>query len=64
MLKPFMSQHQICPSNATDMSHIANYFMCTYDITMSVYIAYQLNAINNVTTSTGMHTFHISDICP
>ena len=26
--------------------------------------AYELNAINNVTGSTGIHTLHIIDICP
>ena len=29
-----------------------------------IYTSYELNAINNVFRSTGVHTFHIIDICP
>ena len=29
---------------------------------MSIYIPYELTAINNVTTGTGNHTFHIINI--
>ena len=31
---------------------------------VNVYNSYELNAINIVTRSTGIHTFHITDICP
>ena len=34
----------------------ANYFICTCETTMSAY-----NAINNVTSSTGIHIFHITN---
>ena len=31
---------------------------------VSICASYELNANNSVTTSTGIHTFHINDICP
>ena len=40
-----------------------NSFLCTWDI-LSLYISYEINAINNVTRSTGIHTFPITGICP
>ena len=41
------------------------YFMCIYEKAMSVYIytSYVLTAVNNVTRSTGLHTFVITGIC-
>ena len=31
---------------------------------VSIYTSYELNAINNVNSSTGIHTLHIGGICP
>ena len=42
----------------------ANYFMGIFETTISVYTSYEPNAINNVTRSTGKHTFHINSIYP
>ena len=34
-----------------------------WDSYISIYVPYELTVINNVTTSTGIHTFHIIGIC-
>ena len=47
-----------CHSYAT----YTNYVMCTCEATISVYIPHKLNAVNNFTTSTHIHTFHITDV--
>ena len=40
--------------------------LCTYIrlLCQYIYISYELNAINNVTSNTAIHTSHITDICP
>ena len=45
--------------------HICQLFtMYMGDICVSIYTSYQLTPINNVTRSTGIHTFHIISRCP
>ena len=55
---PYMCQRQICPSNSTHMPQ-CNWFMWRYYTPMSVYASYELNAINNLTTNIGIHTFTV-----
>ena len=40
-----------------------NNFMCTWNNYVSIYTTYEFTAINNVTRSTGIHTFPIIGIC-
>ena len=37
---------------------------CTHEGNMSRYVSYLLTRIKNVTRDTGIHTLHITDICP
>ena len=57
------ANEQICPSNATYISH---YFMCIQETAKSIYIyiSYELTAMNSVTMSTAIHIFHIVGTCP
>ena len=48
------------PPNAT----YANYFICKYETTVSLSTWYKLNAMKNVSKTTGIHKFHTTGICP
>ena len=53
--------------NMSLIRHIyADYYLHKYETTVSVYIntLYEFNATYNVTRSTGIHLFHITDIFP
>ena len=57
-----MCQQQICPSKAIyrHICQLLHMYICNNYI--SIYTSYELNAINNVTKSTCIHTFHITDM--
>ena len=53
------------PLNYHIYATCANYFMCRYETALSVYIPlHELTVINDMTRSTGIHTFQIISICP
>ena len=47
MLMPYLCQQQICPSNATYMSHCQLVHVQIWDIYVSIYTQYELTAMNN-----------------
>ena len=57
-----MYHQNIYPSNATDMPYkqIRLAYVQIGDTYVSIYTSHELNAINNVTTNTGIHMFHIT----
>ena len=60
----FLMYKHVCTRNTYAFKHHihatnANYIMCTYQTTVKIYTSYELNAMNNVTMTTGMHTFYI-----
>ena len=59
-----MCQQQICLSNAIDMPNMP-IISCIHMVQLIQYIysSYELNASNNVSKGTGIHTFHIIGIC-
>ena len=66
----FTHSCQIWATNkyAPQMPHVCHICQLLYvqilDQYISIYNSYKLNAINSVTKSTGLFTFHIIDICP
>ena len=42
----------------------ASYFMCAWDNYVSIYTSCELNEISDGIPITGIHTFHIIEICP
>ena len=59
-----MSQQHICPQkphtyHICQILHVMISKNC-----VSIYTSYELNAMNNVTRSTGIHVFHITALCP
>ena len=59
-----MCQQQIHTSNAIYMPYMPITSCADMDNYVSLSISYELNAMNNVTMTTGMHTFIITGICP
>ena len=52
----------ISPKNAIYASNFHMHIWC--DNYVSIYTSYEPTAINSVTKCTGIHTFHIIEICP
>ena len=60
----FTHNGQICTRKkyAPNMPHMPS-SSCKHETAISVHMSYEVTAIINVTTSTGIHTFHITGIC-
>ena len=46
------------------MVHMLLIHVYIWDNYVRIHMQYELNAINNITAGTGIHTFDIIDICP
>ena len=51
--------HMLCTCNICKLPNVQ-----IWENNISIYTLYELTAINSVTSSTAIHTFHITGICP